>query len=148
MMKKITVKRPVEGFNKNCSYRICIDDGKEIELKNGEEKTIGIDSKSELLTAKIHWCGSKKIKLTDTANEVVFEVSGNKFLNQRLPLLGVIISPIGFVFTLDFEYELLKRFGIWILIVLLTIIIATLTIGRHKWLNIININQNGASKNE
>jgi hypothetical protein len=139
-MKKITFKRPIEGFNKNCNYCICIDDEKVIELKYGEEKTIEIDSKSELLAAKIHWCGSKKIKLINTANEVVFEVSGNKFLNYRLPLLGVIISPIGFVFTLDFKYEIMKHLGVGILIALLTFVIATLTIGRHKWLNIKNVN--------
>ena len=140
MMKKIKVNRPIEEFNKNCSYRICIDNEKEIELKNGEEKTIDIDSKSEWLTAKIHWCSSQKIQLADTINEEEFEVRGNKFLNQRLPLFGLIIPPIGFVFALNSEYEILKHVGIGILIALLAFVIATLTIGKHKWLDIKNVN--------
>ena len=139
MIKKITVKRPIEGFNKKCSYRICIDNEKEIELKYGEEKTIEIDSKSKWLTAKIHWCGSQKIELLDTVNEVAFEVRGNKFLNQRFPILAV-VPLFASSFAMNSDYEMLKNLGIGILIALLAFVIATLTIGKHKWLCIENIN--------
>ena len=137
-MKKITVKRPIEGFNRNCSYRIFIDDEKEIELKYGEEKTIEVDSKSELLAAKIYWCGSKKIKLTDTVNEAAFEVRGNKFLNQRFPILAV-VPLFASSFALNSRFEILKNIGIGLLIALFAFVIAILTIGRNKWLNVKNV---------
>ncbi len=137
-MRKITVKRPIERFNRNCSYRIFIDDENEIELKYGEEKTIEVDSKSELLTAKIHWCGSKKIKLTDTVNDTVFEARGNKFLNQRFPILAV-VPLFASSFALNSGSEILKNLGMGLLIVLFAFVIAILTIGRKKWLNIKNI---------
>jgi len=138
MMKRITVKRPNEEFNRNCSYRICIDNKKEIELKYGEEKTIEVDSRSELLVAKIHWCGSKKIKLTDTVNEAEFEVRANKFLNQKFPVLAV-VPLFASSFALNSGFEILKNLGIGLLIALFAFVVAILTIGRNKWLNIKNI---------
>ena len=64
-MKKITLHRPKESFNKNCSYEILVGKRTLTELKNGEEKTIEIPTelRNETLKAKIQWCGSEKIEL-------------------------------------------------------------------------------------
>ena len=139
MMKKIIVKRPNEVFNKNCSYRICINDGNVIELKNGEAKTIEINTKSEFLIAKLHWLGSNKIKLIDITTGMVVEIRGNKFLNYWLPIFAV-IPLFGFSYAMNSKHEILKNLGIAALIALLAFVVAALTIGRNKWLNIKSAN--------
>ena len=54
-MKKITLHRPIESFNKNFSYEIVVGKKTLTELKNGEEKIIEIpkEFKNETLKAKI-----------------------------------------------------------------------------------------------
>lgn len=138
-MKKIIVIRPIEVFNKNCSYRICIDDGKEIELENGEVKTIEINAKSEFLTAKLHWLGSNKFEIIDITTGMVVEVRGNKFLNYWLPIFAV-IPLFGFSYAMNSKQEILKNLGIVALIALLAFVVVALTIGRNKWLNINSAN--------
>jgi hypothetical protein len=134
-MRKITVSRPIEEFNKNCSYGIYIGNEKKIELKNGEMKTIEIASTSEFISARIHWCGCKKIKFTDAAHEMSFEVRGNKFLNHWLSIFA--ITPLfGFSLAINYKNEILRNFGIGSLIILLAFVIATLTIWKNKWLDI------------
>ena len=46
-MKKITLKRPKESFNRNCSYEILVGKRKLTELKNGEEKVVEIPNELE-----------------------------------------------------------------------------------------------------
>jgi hypothetical protein len=41
-MRKITLHRPKESLNKNCSYEILVGNRTLTELKNGEEKIIEI----------------------------------------------------------------------------------------------------------
>jgi hypothetical protein len=144
-MRKIKIKRPLEGFNKNCSYRIFIGNEKMIELRNGEERTVEINAKSEFLKGKIHWCGSKKIKLADEKIEEIFEIHGNKFLNRKFQILAVAFL-FASSFAMNSKSEVLKNIGIVSLIILLAFVIAALTIGRNKWLNIRSINSNIRSK--
>ena len=61
-------------------------------------------------------------------------VSGNNFLNSKLPLFGALFPLIGLVF---FDLEVVpKNLGIAVFILFLFGIIGTFTIGRNKWLNI------------
>jgi hypothetical protein len=135
-MKKITISRPKESFNKNCSYEIFLGKKYLTELKNGEKKTIEIpnDLKNESLKAKIQWCGSKKMELRNTDDHEKIIVNGNKFMNKKMPLFGAMFPLIGLMF---FNLKMVpKNIGIGIFIIFLIGIVGTITIWRNKWLNI------------
>jgi len=137
-MKKITLNRPRESFNKNCSYEILVGKKFLTELKNGDEKTIEIPNelKNETSKAKIQWCGSEKIDLRNlNENEnVKIVVCGNKFLNRKMPLFGAVFPLIGLmVFNLNIVS---KDVGVGIFIIFLFVIIGTITIWRNKWLKL------------
>ena len=135
-MRKITLHRPKENFNKNCSYEILVGKKYLTELKNGEEKIIEIPSefKNETLKAKIQWCGSEKMELRNLSENGKIIVSGNKFLNKKMPLFGAMFPLIGLMF---FNLKIVpKNIGIGIFVIFLIGIIGTITIWRNKWLNI------------
>ncbi len=135
-MKKITLNRPKESFNKNCSYEILVGNKYLTDLKNGEEKTIEIPNEfnTESLKAKIQWCGSEKMELRDLAENEKIIVSGNKFLNRKMPLFGAMFPLIGLMF---FNLEIVpKNIGIGIFIIFLVAIIGTITIWKNKWLKL------------
>ncbi len=136
-MKKIKLYRAVEDFNKNCSYAVLLNGNKVAELKNGEEKIIEIADDPEKLNlkAKIHWCESNKLSCLSLNNDGTIKVTGNRFLNKQLPLLGAIF-PLTGLLIFNRNNELLKDLGIGILVLLLLGIIATLTIWKNKWLEI------------
>lgn len=135
-MKKITIHRPKESFNKNCSYEILVGKTYLTDLKNGEEKTIEIphEFNNESLKAKIQWCGSEKIELGDLKKNEKIIVIGNKFLNKKMPLLGAMFPLIELMF---FNLKIVsKNVGIGIFIFFIVAIIGTMTIWKNKWLNI------------
>jgi hypothetical protein len=105
-------------------------------LKNGEEKTIEIPNEftAESLKAKIQWCGSEKMELRDLTGNKKIIVTGNKFLNRKMPLFGAMFPLIGLMF---FNLKIVpKNVGIGIFIIFLLVILGTITIWRNKWLNI------------
>lgn len=135
-MKSITIYRPFEAFNKNFAYDIFLGNTYLTTLQNGEEKSIEIPDayQTETLKAKIQWCGSAKWELKHLNENEKIRVSGNNFLNSKLPLFGALFPLIGLVF---FDLEVVpKNLGIAVFILFLFGIIGTLTIGRNKWLNI------------
>ncbi|WP_299778610.1 hypothetical protein [uncultured Formosa sp.] len=135
-MRKITLFRPKENFNKNCSYEILVGKKYLTELKNGEEKIIEIPSefKNETLKAKIQWCGSEKMELRNLSENGKIIVCGNKFLNKKMPLFGAMFPLIVLMF---FNLKIVpKNIGIGIFVIFLFGIIGTITIWRNKWLNI------------
>lgn len=135
-MKRITIRRPNEKFNKNCSYIIKIGKRTFGELKNGEEKIIEISAEFECesLQVKIQWCGSNKIRLSKVAQNGIILVKGNKFLNRKMPLFGAIFPLIGLMI---FNLEIIsKNVGVGIFIGFLLGIIGSVTIWRDKWLYI------------
>jgi hypothetical protein len=136
-MKKIKLYRPIENFNKNCSYEILVNGKKMTELKNGEEKIIEISNEIEKsnLKAKIQWCGSEKLLISESNNIEVVKVTGNKFLNRQMPFVGGLFPLTGIV-IFSGNSELFKNVGIGILILLLFGLIGTLTIWKNKWLNV------------
>ena len=82
----------------------------------------------------IQWCGSAKWELKHLNENEKIRVSGNNFLNSKLPLFGALFPLIGLVF---FDLEVVpKNLGIAVFILFLFGIIGTFTIGRNKWLNI------------
>jgi hypothetical protein len=135
-MKKITLHRPKESFNKNCSYKILVGKKYLTDLKNGEEKTIEIPNEfnDEYLKAKILWCGSEKMELRNLTGDKKIVITGNKFLNKKMPLFGSIFPIIGLMF---FNLKIVpKNVGIGIFIIFLLALLGTITFWRNKWLNI------------
>ena len=106
-MKTITIKRPIEVFNNNCRYKIYVDSEQVASLRNGEEKTIETKSDANFIKGKIYWCGSKKMKLTETTTVQEFEICGSKFLNRTFPLLAI-IPLFGISFTMFSNQEIEK----------------------------------------
>lgn len=138
-MKKITLHRPKENFNKNCSYEIIVGEKSLTELKNGEEKIVEIpkELENESLKAKIQCCGSGKIELQDISDNEKITISGNKFLNRKLPLFGAMFPLTGIIIFSN-NNIIAKNIGIGILILFLIGLIGTLTVGRNKWLKLKN----------
>ena len=135
-MKNITLVRPRENFNKNCSYEIYIGKKYLTELKNGEKKTVTIpkEFKAESLFAKIQWCGSNKMKLQNLTQHKKIIVSGNKFMSKKMPLFGAMFPLIGLMI---YNLKIIpKNLGISFLIICLIGIVGTITLWRNKWLNI------------
>jgi hypothetical protein len=138
-MKKITIIRPKESFNKNCSYEIFIGKKKLTELKNGEEKTVEIPNeyKNKKIKAKILWCGSKKKELKNILGNENIIIRGNEFLNKKsmfiialLPLIGVLIFGYGR------ENLIIKNMGITLFIILLLFAVGIMTIWNNQWIRI------------
>lgn len=133
MIKKITLIRPKESFNKNCVYDILIDGIKRTELKNGEEKTIEIPDNSEFIKAKLMWTGSKTIALKKNENTII--VTGDKLLNKLPPFVGGILILVSLTFTLNHDNDFIKGFGFSFFSILVVYFIGILTFWRHKWLH-------------
>jgi hypothetical protein len=134
---KVSLKRPKEKFNKNCAYHIYIGGKKLTELRNGEEKVLEIPGRleNEALTARINWCGSNKIALSNLEEDRIIKVTGNEFLNWRMPIAGSIIPLLGLVIFSGNDQPL-KGVGVGIILLFMAGLIGTLTIWRRKWLNI------------
>ncbi|MGM1055910.1 MAG: hypothetical protein ACQEWG_08500, partial [Bacteroidota bacterium] len=103
-MKKLTLQRPKERFNKNYSYEIFVGNIKLTELKNGEEKVVEISDElnNEQLRAKIQWCGSEKYDVSELKDNTNLKICGNDFLNRKaiwiiaiLPITGALMFGYG-----------------------------------------------------
>ena len=135
-MNKITLHRPKERFNKTFSYKVLVGKKYLTELKNGEQKTIEIpsDLANETLKAKIQWCGSERLELRQLYNSEKIVISGNEFLNRKMPIIGAMFPLIGLMlFNLNIVP---KNIGIGVFILFLIGITGTITLWRNKWLNI------------
>ncbi len=135
-LKKITLCRPKKHFNKNCSYRILAGNRFLTELSNGQEKTIEIppEIKNQTLKAKVQWCGSEKIELQNIKENGKIIITGNKFLNKKMPLAGAVFPLIGLII---FDLEVVSRnIGIGLFLIFLIGVVGTVTAWRNRWLNI------------
>ncbi|MEM6524270.1 MAG: hypothetical protein AAF693_10775 [Bacteroidota bacterium] len=142
-MKSITFIRPKESFNKNCSYQIAIGNKILTELKIGEEKSVEIPKGLEhaSVQANIYWCGSEKMKLTQIGDDESVIVTGNEFLNRKLPLMGALFLMTGIVIFND-QGILIKGIGIGILSLFLIGLVGTLTVGRNQWIKLRKVKAN------
>ncbi len=141
-MKKLTLSRPKERFNKNLSYDIFVGNKKLTELKNGEEKVIEIPNKlnNKELNAKIQWCGSEKYNLSEFKDEEKLKISGSDLLNRKgiwiiaiLPITGALMFGYGR------ESLIIKYIGIGLFFLILIFAFWGLIIAKNKWLRIEKI---------
>jgi len=136
-MKEITIQRPYENFNKYCSYEVFVGKEKLTELKNGEEKIVELSKEleNEILKAKIQWCGSNIFPLKDFSPDGIIKVSGNKFLNLKIPFIGSVF-PIILIGIINASNQQIKYIGSGLIIFLIFFLLGTFTIWRNKWLKI------------
>lgn len=137
IMKTLKIKRPQENFNKFCSYDLFVGSDKIAKLKNGEEKSVEISTEleNEQLYAKIQWCGSTKINVNSIEPNPTITITGNEFLNRRMPFIIGLFPVVGIIIFTGTS-QLTKNIGIGVLILLLVFLVGTLTIGRSKWLRV------------
>lgn len=142
-MQRVTLQRPQEHFNQNCSYQITMGHKVLAVLKNGEKKTVEITNEQEdaAIRAKLYWCGSERLKLADIREDEKVVVKGNVFLNRTLPVLGAVFPMTGFI-IFDYQNVFAKSIGIGLLTLLSVGLIGTLTLGRNKWLKLRKVTQN------
>lgn len=135
-MKTLTLQRPKEKFNKNCSYEILVDGNFVTCLNNGETKTVAIPNDAENLQARLQWCGSQNLSLGKLENQNNIIVAGDSFLNQKMYL---IIVPILLLFLILSSpgNETLRNLEIGIIVLLMLGVLGTLTIWRKKWIRLI-----------
>lgn len=136
-MKKITFIRPVESFNKNCSYRIVLGGTLLAELNNGEKKVIEISPgrETEKCKATLQWCGSHSFQLKDLPDDEIVYIRGNKFLNRTMPIMGGIV-PIILVLMLNISGVLAKNIALVLLCLVMIGLIGTITVGKNRWISI------------
>jgi hypothetical protein len=138
-MKKLTLIRPKERFNKNYSYEIFVGTEKLTVLKNGEEKVVEIPNELDNaeLRAKIQWCGSEKYSLSEFKSGEKINISGSDLLNRKgiwiialLPITGALMFGYGR------ENLVIKYVGIGLFFSILFFAFWGMVIARNKWLRI------------
>jgi len=136
-MKPLKIKRHHENFNKFCSYDLFVGSDKIANLKNGEEKSIEIPAEleNEELYAKIQWCGSRKIKVSNIEQNATLTITGSEFLNRRMPFIIGLFPVVGIIIFTGTS-QLTKSIGVGVLVLLFVFLVGTLTIGRNKWLRV------------
>lgn len=136
-MKTLSIKRPHENFNTFSTYGLFVGNNKIAELKNGEEKSIEIptEQENEQLYAKILWCGSTKINVSNIEPNTTLTVVGSKFLNRRMPFIVGLFPMVG-VIIFTGTSQLTKNIGIAVLVLFFVFLVGTITFGRNKWLRV------------
>ena len=136
-MKTLTIKHPQENFNRFCAYELFVGSNKIADLKNGEEKSVEIPTElgNEQLYAKTHWCGSTKINISNIEPNSTISISGNEFLNRRMPFIIGLFPVVGIIIFTGTS-QLTKNIGFGVLVLLFVFLVGTLTVGRNKWLRV------------
>ncbi|MEJ2006460.1 MAG: hypothetical protein P8X57_16210, partial [Cyclobacteriaceae bacterium] len=134
-MKKITLERPEENFNKRCAYDIVLDGEQKTVLNNGDKKVVELKAQSATIQAKLWWCGSEPVTISNISETSRVQISGNKFLNWLMPLLSVLVLLTTTVIQ-NMAGVGFKPVAISIIVVMLSGILASLTIWRNKWIRV------------
>jgi len=136
-MKQIRLVRPEEKLNKNCRYTILLNGKPVTDLENGESKLIEIPEQSgrPMLQAKIYWCGSRQTQVAELQDTSEVIVTGNDWLNRKLPLMGAMV-PLTGIALLSGASEATKIAGTVILGILMIGLIGTLTLWKNRWIEL------------
>jgi hypothetical protein len=135
-MKTLTLKRPKERFNKHQPYKIMMGNTLLTWLSNGEEKVVDVpkELQDQPLKAKILWCGSESVVLSQLSEYEAIVFRGSR-LNNYMPLLGGTISIVSILFfsMSDYVDEVIAT---GMVVFTLSIVLSTFTIWRNKWLKL------------
>ncbi len=136
-MKTITIKRPKESFNKHYAYKIFADNTEVAQIGNDKEININVTDEQQVLKAKLSFCGSNKINISELDNNATINIYGNVFLNKYSPLAISVIMIFIILFQYFTDNNIIKYISLFIASCIFLILIWFLTFGRNKWLKLM-----------
>lgn len=133
-MKKLTIKRSQEYFNRWYPYQILINGNWATEIGSGETKELMVPPNAKV-SAKLSIVGSKELALLeDQKDNWTLEVKANDRLHRYLIIIGLLFFPL--MWLVDSLWDgLAVKIGLTAMAVLLIFsLIALLFIGKKNWL--------------
>jgi|ERR1039458_2379285 hypothetical protein len=134
-MATLTINRTREYLNRLRDYGVYIDGIKVGTVANGETKTFTVSSGHHLILTKIDWCSSPLLSIDITENEEkIVKVGGFKHGSWLMPTTLIIII-LSYFFKLKYDLNYL----FYLVIPVFLLLIFYLTLGRKKYLTLIEI---------
>ena len=135
-MIQLKIVRPKEWANRNFNYKILVNGKEQVEIANNEEKLLSVEPDSTI-QAKLMWCGSKQVKLTNADNNIKqISISGNKNFNTILPIVSLTVLMIAVLVSNFFTDTTSKFILTGIIIVVMIYAVCSITIWRNNVLDI------------
>lgn len=135
-MIQLKIVRPKEWANRNFNYKILVNGIEQVEIANNEEKLLSVEPDSTI-QAKLMWCGSKQVKLTDADNNIKqISISGNKHFNTVLPIVSLTVLMISILVSNFFTDTTSKFILTGIIIGVMIYAVCSITIWRNNVLDI------------
>jgi hypothetical protein len=101
------------------------------EISSGQDMVINIPQDTEYIIAKLMWCSSNKLYVSETNDGQEIILTEHRFFNKYLPYSGAIL-PITII--LMNYYPSAKLFAIIFISTYLLFLVSILTIFRDRWL--------------
>lgn len=140
-MIQLKIVRPKEWANRNFNYKILVNGKEQVEIANNEEKLLSVEPDSTI-QAKLMWCGSKKVKLTNADNNIKkISISGNKNFNTILPIVSLTVLMIAVLVSNFFTDTTSKFILTGIIIVVMIYAVCSITIWRNNVLDIQKLSE-------
>jgi len=128
----IHIKRRTSSINKQFKYKLFTD--KKIligEISSGQDIQINIPQDTEYIIAKLMWCSSNKLFVSQTTDGQEIILTENTFFNKYIPYSGSIL-PLTIILTN--YYPSIQLFVIILISAYLLFIVSILTIFKNRWL--------------
>jgi len=128
----IRIKRVTNSINKQFKYKLFTN--KKIligEISSGQDIQITIPQDTEYVVAKLMWCSSNKLLVSQITDGQEIILTENTFLNKYLPYSGSIL-PLAIILTN--YYPSIQLFVTILISVYLLFIVSILTIFKDIWL--------------
>jgi hypothetical protein len=140
-MIQLKIVRPKEWANRNFNYKILVNGKEQVEIANNEEKLLSVEPDSTI-QAKLMWCGSKQVKLTNADNNIKqISISGNKNFNTILPIVSLTVLMIAVLVSNFFTDTTSKFILTGIIIVVMIYAVCSITIWRNNVLDIQKLSE-------
>ncbi|MCA6461530.1 MAG: hypothetical protein IM571_10315 [Chitinophagaceae bacterium] len=140
-MIQLKIVRPKEWANRNFNYKILVNGKEQVEIANNEEKLLSVEPDSTI-QAKLMWCGSKQVKLTNADNNIKqISISGNKNFNTILPIVSLTVLMIAVLVNNFFTDTTSKFILTGIIIVVMIYAVCSITIWRNNVLDIQKLSE-------
>lgn len=140
-MIQLKIVRPKEWANRNFNYKILVNGKEQVEIANNEEKLLSVEPDSTI-QAKLMWCGSKQVKLTNADNNIKqISISGNKNFNTILPIVSLTVLMIAVLVNNFFTDTTSKFILTGIIIVVMIYAVCSITIWRNNVLDMQKLSE-------
>jgi hypothetical protein len=137
-MATIRLKRTSEYNNRMRDYKIFIDGQQVGTIANGEIKDFPTTVGQHIVTAKVDWCSSPDISIDINDNQIKNLKVGGFRNGQFLMPIGLGLIILHFILS-KFAYF---DYTIFLVAPLFLLLVYYLTIGRKKYLTLIENNEN------